>query len=248
MLPLLARTSFAILCFTLAQSFGGSLAYAQSSGNSYNQEWAIGLNWNTNGKMLGGVAFRYTRRVADNQFRYYGLEWVNVKHEKEQKVRQNFSSSSFIPNKINYLLAVRPQYGRDFALFRKAPEEGVHLNLNVSGGPSIGWLKPYHVMVDRGPEETISQQYDPEKHNQREIRGAASPFDGLNNSEFKLGGHLKAGLYFEVHHATNHVLGIETGGLIETFAQDMPIMADMNNSATFTSFYVTVFLLGRKSP
>ena len=60
------------------------LAQREDVGNyEYDREYLIGVNKNTNGGMIGGVAFKVGSRIDDSQFAYFGLELANVKHPKE---------------------------------------------------------------------------------------------------------------------------------------------------------------------
>jgi hypothetical protein len=52
----------------------------------YERELTYGINLNTNGGLIGGVAGKYAIRIDNRWFHYIGLEIVNVKNPKEERL------------------------------------------------------------------------------------------------------------------------------------------------------------------
>ncbi len=208
----------------------------------YNEEFTYGVNFNTNGGLIGGVAFKYARAQTPLRYQTFGLEIVNVKHPQEFRV--TFRGSPFIPNKVDYLFAIRPNYGTELVLFRKAPDDGVHLNAIFAVGPSLGLLKPYYVVRDLEPNvpgaRTINVQNGPEVPI-NQIIGTAPFTEGFDNLRLRMGGHAKAGLSFEFGRFNNSVVGIEIGLLAEAFTRKIIILPDAENRAVFTSAFLTLY-------
>ena len=218
-------------------------ALAQDDELEYEEEFDYGINWNTNGGLIGGGMFKYVRRLSDNRFHYFGLEIANVKHGKELSLSGS-QSSTYIPNKLNYLLPVRPQYGREFLLFRKAPENGVQMNAIIAAGPTIGVIKPYYISwqdPSKPADPPVDVQYDPAIHNPLNIAGAGSPFDGLDKLKAVFGMHAKASLSFEFGSLNGSVVGAELGFLGEVFTDKIPIMYEAPNKSAYGSAFFTLY-------
>jgi len=146
---------FAITCFLLPQA-----SFSQIEENDYASEFTAGVNLNTNGGLVGGVAFKYSRKVSTYQYTYYGLEILNVKHPKETRLTNTSTGNSYIYAKANYLFPIRLQYGREIILFHSAEEEGVQVNFVGALGPTFGLVKPYMIEYDYGSYTRI-EPYNP---------------------------------------------------------------------------------------
>lgn len=225
------------------------------------REYNIGLNFNTNGAILGGFVYSYYRKVGKNA-RAFSFELVEVRQAKEQKYTNLQGGQVFLYAKENHLYSLRTQYGRRFLLFNKYPDEGVKLSLVLTGGPTFGFLKPYYVDYDfSSPTDTVSNikvvpfeypELSPEK-----VRGAQHFFRGFGKMKVMLGLSFKAGVNFEfsrntsfsdqetVANSPSRVSGIEIGFGFETFQNDVPIMAIVKSQNTFTSLYFNLYT-GRK--
>ncbi|MES2389160.1 MAG: hypothetical protein V4543_14250 [Bacteroidota bacterium] len=224
-------------------------AYAQDEEvPEYHTEYDYGINWNTNGGLIGGGMFKYVQRRTENTYRHFGVEIVNVKHYKELTYPGS-QNSPFIANKLNYLFVVRPQYGREFLLFRKAPEDGVQINAIIAGGPSIGLIKPYFIELydPNNPTEPNKEVvYDPSKHNLGYIAGAGSPFDGIDMIKTRYGIHAKASLSFEFGSVSGSVIGAELGFLGEAYKHSIPLMYQATNRGVFGSAFLTLYYGSKK--
>jgi hypothetical protein len=224
------------------------ITMAQSDELSYNEEFTYGINFNTNGGLIGGANFKWAKAVGTKQYRSIGLEIVNVKHPKEYRFRSPETGNSFLGNKSHYLFALRPFYGREFTIFRKAAEEGVFINLIVAGGPSIGMRKQYFVLYQDYPgirDSPYSSVPYTENVQIAYIGGVGSFSDGLNQMSYSAGVHLKFALSFEFGQIKNSVAGLEAGFLIEKFTRKQKIYMDDNSQSLFTSAFLTLYF-GRK--
>jgi hypothetical protein len=208
-------------------------------------EFVYGINLNSNAGIIGGVIFRHSQPLSDRMYQHFGLEIVNVKHPKE--FRFHGQGNSFIFGKTNYLFAVRPQYGREIVLFRKAPEEGVRINLLASAGPSIGIVKPYFVELAINNTQTIIVQYDPEIHRQDQILGSTGLLR-FNGSSLAAGLHAKLGATFVFGNFRSSVTGFEVGAMGEVYNRRIPLIKylDVPNKQFFSSVYLNLFFGGRK--
>ena len=235
-----------ILIIFLSFSFP-AFVHAQGDDLAYNEEFTYGINFNTNGGLIGGVNFKWAMDKGPKQYQSFGFELVNVKHPKEYRFRSLETGNSFLGYKTHYLFVFRPFYGREFTLFRKAAEEGVFVNLILAGGPSLGMRKPYYILYRDNPSQDSPYSSIPYNStaNLGQINGVGSFSDGLNNMDYSLGVHAKIALSFEFGQIKTSVAGLEVGLMVEKFAKEQQIIAFAINSSLFTSAYISLFF-GRK--
>ena len=169
------------------------------------------------------------------------MEFSNVKNPKEIRYT-NQLGNSYIFGKSNYLYSIRPQYGREIILFKKAPNQGVQVSALVAIGPSFGLIAPYYIEYAVNREETVTEQYDSEIHQvPGYILGTGSLFEGLGQSEFAFGGNLKAALNFEFGVFRSNAMGLELGYMLEGFTKEIPLIPTTENRQLFQSAYFTFF-------
>lgn len=246
--------------------FTGSAAQAQSASASpnddpsYRKEFVYGINFNTRGGLIGGVSVRSTRVLNENWSRFWSIEAVEIKHRKERRVA-SFNGSSFVLDKANYFMALRPSVGAQRVIFRKAAESGVQVNALMSAGPTIGLLMPYYINYDyteRTPgrpnnsEDVRAEQYDPYIHlDQSLIIDRAPLFRGASETKPYIGAHWRGALSFEYGRYRDAVAGIETGVLLELYGKRPVILRSRDvpdsqiNNRFYPSVYLTVYLGSR---
>jgi len=208
----------------------------------YNKEFIWGINKNTNGGKIGGLAFRWSRTRGSDVYRTFGFELSNVHHPKEYRYPA-VSGSTFIFGKTNYLYAIRLQYGRDKILFRKDNQQGVQINAGFMGGPTIGLQAPYYIQDSTG--DYI--RFDPAEHTQPlGILGPGRLFQGLAQSESVLGLNAKGTVSFEFGTYKNNVAGIEAGIMIEAFTKEIVLVPTQDNRSVFSSVFFTLYWGKRK--
>jgi hypothetical protein len=245
------RTLKNVILYLIGFALLASPAFAQvdDEEDSYQSEFAYGVNLNTNAGLIGGLLLKNSRKITNNMYHYFYLEVVNVKHAKEYRQTNPYTGNLFTLGKQNYLFVFRPQYGREFVLFRKAPEEGVQINGILAAGPSIGVVKPYYIQYQFTSNDIRSVPYDPRIHTSIDrILGSGSFFEGFDQAKFRIGASIKAAASFELGTFRNSVTGFEVGLLAEIFSQNVPIMAPSfaNNQNIFTSGYVNIFFGSRR--
>ena len=225
--------------------FVATQGYTQDDREHYSTEFIWGINKNTSGGLIGGFVFRKSRVVNERLYESIGLELMNVKHPLEVQFRTG-SGSAFIFGKMNYLYALRFQYGRELILFRKAPQQGVEIKAIGAVGPSLGLLAPYYIEYSPGGGQggnTRREPYNPanSSHVPENILGPGYIFQGVQESKIRLGANLKAGLSFELGSAKSSVTGFEIGALLDAYTQRIQLMAGAENRALFPTAYVTIF-------
>ncbi|RZK23345.1 MAG: hypothetical protein EOO56_05425 [Hymenobacter sp.] len=237
---------------------------APTDEQSYRRETVFGINFNTQGGLIGGVNVRSSRVMDNNLLWFWSLEGVFFKNPKEQTVTNQYTGGSFTLYKSNYGFALRPSIGIQRILFRKAAESGVQVNGLLSAGPSIGLLMPYYISYDytwaaqpgRGPLQSdviLDEQYDPTKHDPNYIIDRAPFFGGISHTQIVPGVHFRGALSFEYGRYRDAVAGAEVGFLLETYTKRLltfspPSSAtsptDINslNKQFYPSVYLTLYL------
>nr|WP_255709910.1 hypothetical protein [Pontibacter harenae] len=220
--------------------------------DNFNNELSYGINLNSNGGLIGGAFVRSSFFVSNGMYQFGALEIVEVKHPKEYRWYSTQTGDSFIDGKQNYLFVLRPHYGRELVLFRKAAESGVQVNAIGAIGPSIGLLVPYYIRysnAQRGQQGTFdvtTEPYDPTVHNRDYIQGNASVFTGLGEASINPGLHAKAGLSFEYGRYQESIAGIEVGFLYEQYMKELIIIPNAENASGFFSVYLNIYYGRRK--
>lgn len=211
----------------------------------YQSEFTWGINKNTAGGLVGGFVFKKAKKISDRQLETYGLEIMNVKHAQERRVNSTATGNYFILGKSNYLYAFRFQYGRDIILFKKAPQQGVEIKAIFAAGPSIGIVAPYYVEVPASDNSTVHVQYSADV-TVSSIYGTGRLFEGLGQSEFKVGGNFKAALNFELGTIKSQVTGFEAGMLLDAYTSKIELMSQADKYAVYPTLFITLFYGSRK--
>lgn len=222
--------------------FSGNIVISQPSDEiGYTKEIAIGVTKATNSGLIGGFTMKYTIHHRNNAFHFIGAEIVNIKHPKEERY-YSYTGNTYIYGKSNYLYAIRGQFGREWILFRKAPQQGVQIDLITAIGPTFGIVAPYYIEYMNNDGMAVREQYNAEIHQNREnILGTGGLFQGLGQSDIVMGINGKAALGFEFGSKRNKVFGIETGFLMEAYSKPIPIIPTAENYSLFPNAYVTLY-------
>ena len=230
-------------------------ASAQQTEAGFQKEITYGINFNTDGGIIGGASFRIANVKSDNWLHFWGVDVVEVKHPKESRYLGQ-GGDVYVLGKTNYLFVIRPEYGREYVFFRKAAESGVEVNGIFGVGPSLGLMVPYYIDYDVAnsfqgqgiPANVQRVRYDPTGAHKdfRNIFGSAGFLTGLNETDLKIGAHLKTGLSFEYGRYHESITGIETGFLLETYTKKLIMIPEAQNYQVFSSVYLTLYYGRRK--
>jgi len=221
---------------------GAAIAQPQDS-YEYSSEFNWGINKNSSGGLIGGFVFKKARKRTDRVFETFGLEIMNVKHPLESRRTSN-SGNFFIFGKSHYLYSFRFQYGRDFILFKKAPQQGVEIKAVVAAGPSFGLVTPYYIerALD-GPFSTINEPYDPgnPNHSFQRIVGPGGLLQGIGEAKIQPGMNIKAAINFEMGVLKSSVTGFEAGFLLDAYTKKIVMMPTTSNQGVFPTVFLTLF-------
>jgi hypothetical protein len=213
----------------------------------YQSEFVWGINKNTAGGLIGGFVFKKSRKLSERTLETFGLEIMNIKHPQESR-RNSYSGNFYTYGKNNYLYSFRFQYGRDFILFKKAPQQGVEIKAVLAVGPSIGIVAPYY--VEWAPDGgngfyTIREQWNPSIPAES-ILGPGRLFEGLGESSFAFGGNLKAAVNFELGTFKSQVTGFEGGILLDAYTKEIEMVPTAKNYSVYPTLFITFFYGTRK--
>jgi len=215
--------------------------FAEDDAFAYKAEFTGGIMFNTIGGIPGGFRFKYAwqREKKPKQFHNISFDIVNIRSQKELRVATDSGSGYFIWDKVNYLFVLRPNFSREFLLFRKSSEDGIELKFVLSAGPSIGLVKPYYVTVSYGKGRIATVPYE-HGMNEGSILGS-SFFSGFGNMQAVMGINTRTSLEFGISAWDTFVTGIELGFQVEAFSRKIEIMANDGGRSVFTSAYVNIY-------
>lgn len=207
----------------------------------YKAEFTGGILFNTIGGIPGGIRLKYAwqREKKPKQFNNISFEIVNIRHPKELRVATDSGSGYYILDKVNYFFVLRPNYSREFLLFRKSSEDGIELKFVTSAGPSFGLVKPYYVTVSYGRGRFATVPFQPGISN-GSILGS-SFFSGFGGTKLVMGANVRASLEFGISAWDTFVTGIELGFQVEAFTKKIEIIANENKRSVFTSAFVNIY-------
>ena len=214
-----------------------------------------GITTNTNSGILGGVVFRRSSALSSKiygktQYQYLALELVNVKHPKELAQQDFVTGARFVYGKQNYFFVLRPEYGREIALFNRHDDEGISISAILAAGPSLGLEKPYMVQFQGSDGRVVTRalKIDPSSASDpyQDAIGAGSFFQGFGLTKIVPGVHVKTAVSFELSAFRENVTGVEIGFIAEAFTRKAQIMAFAENRSFYSSGYITLYFGSKK--
>ncbi len=176
---------------------------------------------------------------------YWSVGFSTIKHSKEVKISPfEGDAKGYVFGKKNTLSVLRGTFGYQKMLFEREEYKGVEVGFNLSGGFSLGLVKPVYLELQEpfvnGSSQGISiQAYDENKHSQIQIRGRAPFVYGINQIEFYPGLHLKAAVNIQYSAVDKSIRAVETGIVLDGFYKKVPIMAFSNNQQLFLNLFVS---------
>lgn len=234
---------FAILLLVSGLGFE-CLAQTQDS-YQYQSEFLWGINKNTSGGLIGGFVFKKSRKRSDRWLETLGMEVMNVKNPQEVRVTST-SGNFFILGKSNYLYSLRFQYGRDYIIFSKGPQQGAEVKAIMAAGPSLGIVAPYYVEYATDMSGfTTSAPYD-SSIPIGNIMSTGRLFQGIGESKIVPGANIKLAFSFETGTTKSNITGIEAGFLLDAYTQKIGIMDVAKNYSVYPTLFLTLFYGSRK--
>jgi hypothetical protein len=195
-----------------------------------------------------GFGITMGKILDERRTRLMEIEILNMRHPKEIRV-QNASiqgAGLFTPGKLNMLYLLRGGMGMRYKLHDKRIKNSLEVNLNLSGGPVFGFVKPIYLEILRitpdNPEGSLTiERYDPAIHsNESEIVGTASMFRGFNDMQLRMGLWGKASISLDWGDYADEIKSLELGVALDAFGSKIPILAYAENLSMFPTCFVAM--------
>ena len=208
----------------------------------YKTEWAAGINLHTKSRSLGGFFVKRNIRYKHLNYHRFSLDINDIHHSREPSGIRLYSGSLIIPNKHNYLVSFKPQYGREHILFRKARNKGVQVSVWYSGGPVIGFVAPYLIRVrNRFTDQLETVQLDVNNPVVTDrIESVVPVYGALFSSSLQIGGSLKVGTTLDFAAIGHNGMNIELGATLDAFFNEIVIVQGVDNSSFYPYAYITL--------
>lgn len=154
------------------------------------------------------------------------IDLVKLRHPKEVKsplLGSGSNSRGFVFNRINSFYTIRTGYIYENVLFDKTDQGTIAITLVLSGGLTLGLVKPVYVQLppeDAGvgqPSQIRNVRYNPLEHNQSEILGESNWFKGIWETKLKPGAYVKVGMNFDYQLIEKKVTALEAGVIFDYF-------------------------------
>jgi len=221
-----------------------SVTISKKEVSAQSSSWGIGVNTNTNSGLLGG--FSLLKTFSNHSF--VNLDITNTKDYREFDSPFSYNGRNFVEGKLNYLINIRPEYGRQWSLLKQSSDGGTSLNGRIATGPTIGMQKPYFVDIiytEAGGKSVstsvpMASALD-NTYNKSVISGAGSFFAGISDAKMIPGWHIKTALEFKFETLKQNYLAVETGFIVDYFSQPVEILNQTTPRSVYTTGYVTFF-------
>lgn len=215
----------------------------------YATEMSGGIGMHTNGFMAN---FRYAKYLSGFSKRVYEIEIANLRHPQEIRSINPFQDDvkGYVFGKMNNFYAIRPSIGIQKVFVPKQSVRGVSIAWLANFGASLGLAKPIYLNVQVEDQDNntiiVRRKYDPDEHDQDEIFGRASFFNGISETRLYPGFFFKTGLHFDYANDRAMLRSIETGLTLDVFLEEIPIMAFTENRQAFINLYVSLHFGARE--
>lgn len=224
-----------------------SCAFAQINGDGsssiYQKDFQYGFSAHTSGF---GFHTKYTKNKTYDVKKQYDIDWVaSVKHKKETVIRNN-GTRGFVFGKQFEMSILRATYGRQKIIADYDNALSVRVNWHYSMGVNAALLKPIYYRESIGSGETENTRFDPDRHFfPQQFQGKAKWTEGFNEMQFRPGITGKMALSFEWGKQDDQFKALETGLMVDLYAQRIPVMAFTQNNYAFINIYAAIMIGNR---
>ncbi len=219
----------------------------------YKDEYSGGIGIHTNGFSLN---FRYGRYNGAFKKLTYEFEFASIKHPREIRTVSQLEDDvrGYVFGKMNSFFALRPSIGYHSVFVPKQSIRGVSISRVFQIGPSLGLAKPVYLNIqviesvgsNFQSVNIVTKRYDPEEHDQGDIYGRASFFNGFSEMRLYPGIFTKLAFEFEYSNQKESIKALEVGLMSDLYFEKIPILAFAENRNWFLNLYVAI-LFGQKN-
>ncbi len=171
---------------------------------------------------------------------FYELEFSQIKDPKEIKFSNPFylTTTKIYFGKTNAFYEMRFGYGRMNILTQKMDRGSVEIRFLLSGGGSLGLVKPvYYTVLDK----TATYEYDTkftENLLLQQVIGMAPFYKGLDELKINPGGYAKVGISFEHSKKENAIAALECGISLSAFLLPVNLIYGQTGRHFFPSLFL----------
>ena len=210
---------------------------------------ALGISTSTSSGIFGGITARKVWINNPKSQSLFGLDLSIIKDYREFDSPYSYNGRGYTEGKLNQLIVIRPEYGRQWTLFKKPSEGGAALKGLIATGPNIGMQMPYHVDISLSNPGTgkssilsipMSQTYD-NTYQRTVILGESSFFKGASESIYVPGWHLKTAFNVELDTFKQNYLALEVGFIVDYFSKPIEMLNQNPKRSVYTTGYLTFF-------
>jgi hypothetical protein len=210
---------------------------------------ALGISTSTSSGIFGGITARKVWINNPKSQSLFGLDLSIIKDYREFDSPYSYNGRGYTEGKLNQLVVIRPEYGRQWTLFKKPSEGGAALKGLIATGPNIGMQMPYHVDISLSNPGTgkssilsipMSQTYD-NTYQRTVILGESSFFKGAGESIYVPGWHLKTAFNVELDTFKQNYLALEMGFIVDYFSKPIEMLNQTPQRSVYTTGYLTFF-------
>jgi len=235
--------------------------YRASQGITYKKSWAFTFKYRTDGWQVGAD---YNKTINYYKSRVIQMSIGEFKHFKQTRQSNDPSGGIFGFNGIrpfaygkqNNLYVISGSYGRKHLLAERAKKNGVMIQLQYTGGVSLGLLKAYYVdvfpVMENGTPDFLAKPI-PTKFEEgvdngfttyERILGYSGFGKGFGDIKFQPGLNGTLAFQFDWSSQDSFVKALEAGFHADIYFWNTPIMVSQNRFY-FLSVYVGI-MLGKK--
>jgi len=210
---------------------------------------AFGVSTSTSSGIFGGLNARKVWINNPKSQSLFGIDFSIIKDYREFDSPYSYNGRSYTEGKLNQLIVIRPEYGRQWTLFKKPSEGGAALKGLIAMGPNIGVQMPYYVdisYVNPGSGKSsilsipMSQTYD-NTFQRTTILGESGFFKGAGGSIYVPGWHLKSAFNVELDTFKQNYLALELGFIVDYFSKPIEMLNQTPQRSVYTTGYLTFF-------
>ena len=209
----------------------------------YNRESTLHATIHTQGL---GAGYKYGIIRGIHKTTYWNFEVSYLRSQKQIRLMNYFSPTSFVYGKLNDVLALRGGYEVERRIYGKPYWGGIEVRWLYGAGASLAILKPYYysVVVAKPTatgtyEQTIEYQTFDNKDQWIEILGKAPFKQGLDEMRLRPGVYAKGGMVYEIGTSRLRAQSIEVGAMVEYYPQGLSLMADNPISYVIPTLYLS---------
>ncbi len=199
----------------------------------YDREYTFGIVGHTMGY---GLDFRYLKFKDAFNKKGFELELTKIRHPKENTrpaERSLSNAKGYVFDRENSFFTLRAGYMYEKILFDKTDQGTVAISYVLTGGISLGLLKPVYIELKEDERSTFSpikvERYNHQKHLGSTILGEASFFNGIGETKLHPGVYVKAGTIFNYQLLEKKVTSLEAGIVYDLFYKEVPIFYEDPN-------------------